>query len=301
MLYVSIILLIIIIILALQLNFVYRAMNKASKQLDEIEKDPKKNRQLKGIATNPSIEKLFQRINIIYQARQDERIVYQRRETQIRREIENISHDLRTPLTSIIGYVDLIKDEETKEGERQEYLNIIYDRAKVLQAFIGEFYEISRIEGEDYPLLLDKVPVQRMLQEAVVAYYHEFETRNIQVNIDLDRKKSFIIADQIQFNRILNNLIQNALKYATNQFTIKQFSHEGICIMQFINDRNNIREEELNHIFDRFFTGDASRTNGSSGLGLTITKLLVEKMQGQIDARLDEGMFVIELKWREVF
>jgi signal transduction histidine kinase len=267
--------------------------------MDEIEKNPQSNRQLKNLSTNRRIEEVLNKINLIYQARQKERIIYQRRETQIRQEIENISHDLRTPLTSIMGYVELLQDKETKEEEKEEYLQIISKRARVLQAFIQDFYEISRMEAEDYPLLLDKVSVQHMVGEAAVSYYHEFETKNIHVTIDLEERPCYIIADKIQYNRILNNLIQNALKYAKKQFMIKQYSEKGRCILQFRNDKSNMKEEKLKLVFDRFYTGDQTRSNGSTGLGLTITRILVEKMKGAINARFEEDMFVIELQWPE--
>ncbi len=299
MLYFCLLLIIVIILLTAHLLYLNRAIQDASKQMDEIDEHPERNRQLKAIQTNRLIEELFNKVNNIYVARQQERIVYQRRETQIRREIENISHDLRTPLTSIIGYVDLIQDTETKEEEKREYLDIIYKRARVLQGFIQDFYEISRIEGDDYPFLLDTISVQTMLSDAAVAYYNEFERKHIQVKIDLSEKQSFIIADKIQLNRILNNLIQNALKYAEQQFSIRQFVKEGRCIIQFRNDRGNMKEEELKLVFDRFYTGDHTRNNGSTGLGLTITKMLVEKMKGCIDARFEDDTFIIELQWME--
>lgn len=299
MLFLCIGLSILIIILAAQIFFLNKALGDASKQMDEIDAHPNRNRQLKAFTANKKLEELLKKINYIYQERQQERIVYQRRETLIRRDIENISHDLRTPLTSIMGYVNLIEDDETKEVEKEEYLRIIYKRAKVLQGFIQDFYDLSRIEGDDYPLRLDTVSVQSLVSEAVVAYYHEFEVKNIQVSVELGEKQSFITADKIQFNRILNNLIQNALKYAKDQFTIRQFTAQGKCILQFLNDKNNIKEEELRLIFDRFYTGDPTRNNGSSGLGLTITKILVEKMKGCIEAKLEGELFVIELQWME--
>lgn len=295
--YIVIVLIIIVIYLSVQSYLLYYALKSVCGQMDDIEKHPERNRQLKVFLVNHRLEELLKRINVIYQARQQERIVYQRRETQIRQEIENISHDLRTPLTSIMGYIELMKDKDTPEGEREEYLDIILRRARVLQGFIQDFYEISRIEGEDYPFLLDGVLVQSMLGEAVVAYFHEFEKRNIIVSIELEEAPCLITADKIQFNRILNNLVQNAIKYAKEKFVVKQYIQNGNCIIKFMNDKNMITEEEIARIFDRFYTGDQSRGQGSSGLGLTITRLLVEKMKGTIEARLEEDMFVIELKW----
>lgn len=298
MIYLCIGLLLVILILSACLYFRHKAIASTLKQMLEIEQYPERNRQLKTSASDPEMEKLLERINYLYQARQQERIVYQRRETQIRREIENISHDLRTPLTSILGYLDLIQDEETEEVEKIEYLELIRKRAKVLQGFIQDFYEISRIEGDSYPFLLDVISVQGMIQDTAFAYYHEFEKKNIQVTVDLEETSSQVIADKIQFNRILNNLIQNALKYAKQRFLVKQFTKDGYCILQFENDKNTMTEVDLQVIFERFYTGDQSRNNQSTGLGLTITKLLVEKMKGQITARLEEDSFLIELRWK---
>lgn len=299
MVYLYICLLLAVILLSVKLYSISQVIKVSSEQMDEIEKNPERNRQLKTISTDRQIEELLQRINGIYTARQQERIMYQRRETQIRREIENISHDLRTPLTSVLGYLELLQDEDTSEEEKKEYLSIIHKRARILQGFIQEFYEISRIEGDDYPILLEAVPVQATLREAAVSYYHEFERKKMKVSIELEEKQSFIIVDKIQFNRILNNLIQNVLKYANYQFIMKQFTVDNRCIIQFINDRVNMRDEELALIFDRFYTGDQSRTNQSTGLGLTITKLLVDKMKGIISARFEENMFMIELQWMD--
>ena len=295
--YLYLILFILILLMAVRLFCLYRAIHLAARQMKEIEQHPEQNRQLKTDSSDGSLEKLLSQINTLYSARQTERIAYQRRETEIRQEIENISHDLRTPLTSILGYLDLIGDEQTEKEERDEYLNIIRKRAKLLQSFIQDFYEISRIEADDYPLVFDSVSVQTMIKDTVVAYYHEFENKNIEVEIALEDKPCHIIADRVQFTRIINNLIQNALKYAQKDFIIKQYRRDGYCYLLFINDAGMITENDLSMIFQRFYTVDQARTTQSSGLGLSITKLLVEKMKGKIEARIEEDKFIIELRW----
>ncbi|MDF2845378.1 MAG: phoR2 [Herbinix sp.] len=297
MIYISIILFILVVLLVLRLSFLYRSVKAAVKQMSLIEQLPEENQQIKDIPFDKNLELLLKKINELYLARQEERIAYQRREIQIRREIENISHDLRTPLTSILGYVDLIQNDDLEENEKEEYLQIIKKRAKVLQGFIQDFYELSRIEGEDYPLKLEAVTVQTILAETAVAYFNEFEKKNIQVNLELMEQKTDLIADKIQLNRIFNNLIQNALKYSSEIFTIKQIDGNKECILRFQNDKGNLSERELELIFDRFYSGDSSRNNHSTGLGLTITKILVEKMKGSINAYLEEELFVIELRF----
>jgi Signal transduction histidine kinase len=298
MLYVCIVLIIIIIFLAALLILFSQSIEKAKKQMDEMERYPNSNNQLKGLTMNRSLEGLFHKVNLLYKKRQEERIAYLRREEQIRREIENISHDLRTPLTSIIGYVDLIQDPESEEAEKQEYLQIIGKRARVLQGFIQDFYELSRMEADDYPLHQEMIEIQPIIKEATVAYYQEFSKKKIQVQVDLQDKPCHIIADKIQFHRIINNLVQNALKYAEKNFIIKQYTKDGECIIELSNDKNQIKEEDLSLIFDRFYTGDTTRNTQSTGLGLSISKVLTEKMKGRISAKLDGEMFVIVLSWK---
>ena len=296
--YIYIVLIILILFLSARLFFLHKAINSASDQMEEIENYPEQNRHLKSSFPDKKLERLLRKINEVYLARQQERIVYQKRETQLRQEIENISHDLRTPLTSILGYASFLKEDDLKPEERREYVDIIQKRARILQSFIQDFYEISRIEADDYPLVLEVIPDQSLLKEALDAYYHEFEQKQLGITAELEDRPALIIADKIQFNRILNNLIQNALKYSKRQFKIRQFMAHGCCFIQFINDTGVTGSEELPLIFNRFYTGDQSRGNLSSGLGLTITKLLVEKMKGQIDARMEQDMFIIEIMWR---
>jgi len=298
MLLVCIILSLIIIILAIRWILQVESLRKAVKQMENIEKQPNTNHQLKALPFGVNLEALFTKINDLYLARQQERIIYQRRERQIRREIENISHDLRTPLTSILGYIELIQHDELDETEKEEYLNIIKLRAKVLQGFIQDFYELSRIEGENYPLVLEKISIQDIIAEVAVAYYKEFEEKKISVELQLEEAKVFIIGDRTQLNRVLGNLIGNALKYSKNNFVIKQFSSNKDCILQFINEKGMLTDLELNQLFDRFYCGDYSRSNQSTGLGLTISKILVDRMKGKIEARIEGEMLVIELRFQ---
>ena len=296
--YTVIALLVLLIFLTALYILFYRTIAKAKKQMLQIERHPDSNNRLKGLFMNRSLEDLFHQINLIYEKRQEERIAYQRREEQIRREIENISHDLRTPLTSIIGYIDLIKDPETKEVEKNEYLDIIAKRARVLQGFIQDFYELSIIEADDYALFPEVIEIQPIIKEACVSYYQEFSKKGIQVEIDLQDNPCEIIADKINFQRIINNLIQNALKYAEKSFQIKQYSKDGECMIELGNDKNQMKEEDLKLIFERFYTGDITRNTQSTGLGLSIVKVLAEKMKGSISAKLEEEMFVITLRWK---
>lgn len=297
MVYVCLGLSLFLVFLLFKLFFLRKAIAKTIEQMKEMELQPENNRKLKAITADSQFQRLLSVINKAYLARQEERIGYQRKETKIRNDIENISHDLRTPLTSVLGYLELMEDSNSEE-ERQEYLGIVRKRARLLQSFIQDFYEMSIMEGDKYPLVLETVEVQSILKECMVAFFHEFEKRHLGVSIELEDRPVFLIADRMLLNRIINNLLSNVLKYASEKFILKQFVAQGYCVIQFMNDRRNITDEELKVIFERFYTGDQSRSSQSTGLGLTITKLLVEKLQGAIEARFEGEFFMIEIRWK---
>jgi signal transduction histidine kinase len=298
MLYIVIGLGLICIYFAIRFLALKQSIRNAAFQMDKIEEQKESNRKLKAVTSDKDLELLLNRINKLYEFRQEERISYQRREHRLQREVENISHDLRTPLTSIMGYTELIQDPGTSQEERQEYLSIIYKRAKVLQGFIEDFYELSRFQGENYPLRYEILQVQPIIKEVLVSYYRQFEKKQIQVEIHLEDERCSIIADRVQFNRILNNLIQNALKYTKTSFTLIQYSAQENCIIRFCNDNTDLTDEDMKRIFDRFYTGDENRSGQSTGLGLTIAKLLVENMKGSIHGELKDGRFTIELSFK---
>jgi len=280
----------------ISLLLLLKAIRDVLKQMDEIEEQPEENRELKNPVTSRSLEMLLVRINRIYQSRQQERILLLRREKGIRREIENVSHDLRTPLTSIIGYLDLIQDKDTGEEEKREYLEIIGKRARGLKNLIDNFYELSRLEGENYPVTLTTVPLQPLIKEIILSFYREFEERGIQVAVKLEEIERVTVADRLQLSRIIINLIQNATKYSRSFFEIEQVSKDGLCSIYFRNDHKGMKEEEMELIFNRFYTGDTVRSNRSSGLGLTIAKILAEKQKAKIHACLEGDVFVIKLQ-----
>ena len=173
MVYVCLGLSLFLVFLLFKLFFLRKTIAKTIEQMKEMELQPEKNRKLKAITADNQFQRLLSVINKVYLARQEERIGYQRKETKIRNDIENISHDLRTPLTSVLGYLELMEDSNSEE-ERQEYLGIVRKRARLLQSFIQDFYELSIAEGDKYPLVLENIEVQSILKECMVAYYHEF-------------------------------------------------------------------------------------------------------------------------------
>lgn len=291
------------------LRYIFLIVNlrKARNQLEEIKQNPDENRILLFSAYEKSAEKLLTSMNEYILSSRKERIFYRNREKKLRAQIENISHDLRTPLTSILGYLDLIDKEELNTEDR-ESLEVVERKAKTLQNLISNFYDLSRLELEDYHLSMEPVNLARFTRETMLQAYSEFEQKNLLVNVDV--KEATIPGDLIALTRIFHNMNQNALRYATGIYRVsveKQAvrKEEGIlgkatgwdnsnhveeyAVLTFENDCTSLKEEDLEHLFERFYVKDQSRTSESTGLGLTINKLLAEAMGGSVRAELAEG------------
>lgn len=268
-----------------------------SEQMKEIRRLGNPNLRVRQDINNKVIEKLMIEINHDMELKQQEQIKYQRKEKQLKKEIANVSHDLRTPLTSILGYAELLKDDISQE-ERAGYIRIIEKRAKVLQTLITSFYDLSRIESEDYVMQMEKVNLRDVLCDTLLGFYEAFEKKHIKVEMNLQDNSSEILLDYNSIVRILTNLIQNALKYSSKYFKVKLIQEDESTVMIFSNDTDQITQAKLPYIFNRTYTGDSSRNEKNTGLGLTIAKTLVEKMGGRIEADMDNDEIMIKVSFQ---
>lgn len=244
------------------------------------------------------IENLTQNINFLYDENQRVNAAKKSMEEEIRHSIANMSHDLRTPLTSIMGYIQLLKDEDISTEERKEYLEIVERRTKNLEGLISSFYELSRLDGNEYIFDLKSLSLEKLLCDNIALYYNDFINKNIEPQIEIEEKLSNIIADEGAVRRVFSNLIGNALKHGEGFIKIVLKKEGNNLVTEFINSASELDEENTEKIFDRFFTADKSRNDKNTGLGLAITKGLVEKMGHEISATLMEGNLKIKIKWK---
>lgn len=274
-----------------------RNIKKSVEDFKYIFENRDSNRKLKLNHPDKNFEKLLFEINRYLENTQANKLKYIKREEEIRKEIENISHDLRTPLTSIRGYLELINDETISEKEKKDYISIVQKRSKVLQNLIQDFYDLSRIENNDYNLNMEIVDINRELREQILLFYNDFEKKSIHVDINLDKNPALVKLDEGAIKRVFNNLIQNSIKYSKSSFCMSLIRNYNEVIIEFRNDVEDISKDELSLLFNRFYMKDKSRSSDSSGLGLTISKFLVESMNGEIDVELDEDWIIFRVKF----
>lgn len=285
-----------VVFLAARLFLLKKSLRDAGKQLQEINSNLEENRIVRMSVPNQELEDLLTDINACLHAIRREKIVYARHEKEFKQQIENISHDLRTPLTSMIGYLRIM-DTSSLNVEEQEDLRTVIRKAERLREMITQFYDFSRLIDSEYSLALDTVEVTKILREALVDAYGELTARQLEVVADIPEKAITVTANENALQRVFQNLLQNAARYAlsTLEVSVKE-EQEGVVIC-FANDVQNIDEQDVGHMFERFYTVDRARTNGSTGLGLTIVKEFVEKMNGELEAGLEEDRLCIRMRF----
>ena len=244
------------------------------------------------------IENLVASINLIFDSRQKIVAEKNKNEEKIREGISNMSHDLRTPLTSIMGYLQMIKSEKSSEADKKEYMDIVEKRTKSLQQLISSFYDLSRMEGNEYNFNYKKFNLSSILCENIAVFYNDFRNNNIEPIIEIDENIKDIISDDGAINRIFSNLITNMIKHGESFVKITLKQENDMIITEFTNKATGLTAENVDKLFDRFYTVDNSRSDRNTGLGLYITKILVEKLGYNIIAQLDNEILKIKIIWK---
>ena len=274
-----------------------RGMRRAGEQI----KSQMENRSTARILTpcpGAAAEELFQSVNKLMELRQWEGVAYRQKEQDLRRQIANVSHDLRTPLTSILGYLQLLEQEDLPEEKRREYLAVVESRARTLQALITAFYDLSRVEGGEWKLEREQVDLSRELGDQLAASYEQLEEAGIQVTVDIEPGLPPVWGDRNAVVRVLSNLLTNALKHGSDHLTVCLRREGDRVVSEFSNGAPHMTDEDAVHVFERFYTADRMRTGQNTGLGMAIVKALVEQMGHETSADLQNGEFTVTVRWK---
>ncbi|MUT65229.1 sensor histidine kinase KdpD [Paenibacillus sp. NEAU-GSW1] len=274
-----------------------RSMRLAARHISGLLSEPHTNRRIHFQTPDKQLEALLIEVNRIIAARQEDRIAYGRKEQELRREISSMTHDLRTPLTSILGYIELIKEEQVTAEETKRYLDIVERRSNALRSLINGLYDLSRIEARDYPIQLKQVDLQLLLKRAMADFYPEMKDAAFDVVLNLSEGAVPVIADEEIVMRIYMNVLQNVLKHGCRSLHLFQGEKDGSIVTVISNVAASFREEALPHLFERSYTSDPARTGNHSGLGLAVVKGLMEQMGYRVHAEYEAPIFTICLNW----
>ena len=246
---------------------------------------------------NKNIENLIVEINTLIDDKRKMENIYKEKDMELREAIANMAHDLRTPLTSIMGYVYLLNDDKLDKEERKEYLKIIEKRSLVLNDLITNFYGLSRIQADQYEIKLEPVNLELVLGEIIAAFYETLDYKFGEPEINIEEGLGPVLGDKQALNRIFTNLIENIIKHGEGEVKISLKKKNKYIVMEFSNKAEELESKDVNRIFEKFFTKDRMRTGQNTGLGLAIVKLLVEKQGQKIEAKKVGNRLVINIIW----
>lgn len=243
------------------------------------------------------IKELATQLNHIVDYYKIEKASISKAQLEFKEEITNISHDLRTPLTSIAGYVQMLESLSTPEEKKAEYVNIIRRRIDTLIKMLDEFFEFTRIESEAYQLKYEKVNISSMLTDVISLFYYDFLSKGKEPLIEIPSSPIYIKGDKDALTRVFQNLLKNYLNHGSGNIAISVEEKDGQVSIVFKNFAPDIKVEEVEELFRRFYTSEKSRTKKNTGLGLTIVKNLVLKMNGEIKAYLEDSLLTIKIRF----
>lgn len=273
-----------------------KEINRLTLELKKLNREGKIEK-LRLSLPNKNIENLIVEINTLIDDKRKMENIYKEKDMELREAIANMSHDLRTPLTSIMGYVYLLNDDKLDKEERKEYLKIIEKRSLVLNDLITNFYGLSRIQADQYEIKFEPVNLELVLGEIIAAFYETLDYKFGEPEINIEEGLGPVLGDKQALNRIFTNLIENMIKHGEGEVKISLKKKNKYIVMEFSNKAEELEPKDVNRIFEKFFTKDRMRTGQNTGLGLAIVKLLVEKQGQKIEAKKVGNRLVINIIW----
>jgi len=239
---------------------------------------------------------LSDRLNDLLELRRKEKRYYQEKETLIADTYTNLSHDIRTPLTSLDGYFQLMEACENVEEQRR-YLNIIHERIHSLNEMLEELFMFTKLKNESYRLELTSCCINRILKETVFSYYDEWVRREIQPDIQITEEQLYIDGNKQGLSRIIQNVIKNGLDHGEKKIRIVLKREQNRAVLRISNQVIASEQIDIEHVFDRFYKADAARSKTSTGLGLSIAREFVRRMNGEIGAKIEKNEFIVEMSF----
>lgn len=279
---------VIVVFIVLFISF-FKKLNYICRVLDEVS-NGNLNQRIRLQNNIKSLSELSIKANSVIEEFQKVYEKNKKNEESRKRMISNMSHDLRTPLTSMLGYMEFILEDDTtdikKSNKKEEYLKIVYNKGNYLYNLMEGFFELSKLDSNDINLEIKEINVSEIIRQNIIAFFYEIKKLNIQPQINLPEDDVYALADERALNRILTNLINNSIKHGSRGtiIGISLISQKDKISVEIYDNGVGIPENEINYIFDRLYTVEKSRRINAkgSGIGLAIVKRLVKALNGTI-------------------
>lgn len=235
-------------------------------------------------------------LNEIVELRKWERKRYLDKEKSISDIYTNLSHDIRTPLTSLDGYFQLLKGSEITE-EQQHYIMVIQERISSLKDMLEELFTFTKLQNDDYVLELNPCSLNRILMDTLFSYYDIWKENDIDPKFEITEESLMIEGNSQALGRTIRNIIKNGFEHGEKQFEVVLERKGQTAVLSLKNMVSEPGKIDISQIFERFYKADEARSDSSTGLGLSIAKEFVLRMNGAIRAEMEDNRFCIYIEF----
>lgn len=273
-------------------------LEKMAKKLSDV-LDQDRDEKVMVFTDNKVLMDLSGQINRMLLDRQKIKVDYRRQELSSKKMLANIAHDIKTPLTVILGYLEIIRRSHTEDQELQK----VEAKAVQVMEMINQFFTLAKLEAGDMDIEVTKININEVCRENILGFYELFSHHNFQVEIAIPEQDLFVLGEKKSIDRILSNLLSNVVRYGSDGNYLGLFLREQDKTVQIdiVDHGKGIQKESVPHVFDRLYTMEDSRNREiqGNGLGLTIAKNLAKQLGG--DLTLDsqphvQTVFTLTLK-----
>lgn len=287
------------IVLTIRLAVIKREMRRTTNELVS-NRDPEYNRLLTVTLVDKDLSELINELNrgIVYQRKLKDG--NERSERLLKQSVSDIAHDLRTPLTVISGSLQLMEMEELSGTKSREYIRVCREKTDRLKKMADDFFEMSLLESEQTVIIPEKVDAIKLMMQFIADNESVIREKGLVPDIRLPQKNVILRGDTRMIVRVLENLLNNVMKYAQNTFRIEMAESGDLFCITFVNRADSLEQSDVDRLFDRTYRADKARQNGGAGLGLYIVKLLMEKQGGKVSAELKNGELSLSV-WFEIY
>lgn len=279
---------IVLLFIAIKLYFIKKSIKEIRVSINKIIKADT-NQLLTISSSDKEIKKLANDLNKELQDLRKEKLQYQNGNQELKRIITNISHDMRTPLTAISGYIDLMKENKEKQ---KEYMKIIEKKTEELTLLTDQLFDFSKTMDIGVEMQREKCCINEILEETLANMYHFFKEKQIEPKLEICTQKIYKDLDKHSIIRVFENILSNVCKYSDGDFKVT-LNEKGI--ITFSNKATSLDATTVQKIFDRYFTVENAKK--STGLGLSISKQLVKLNGGKISAKYVNEYLIIQIEF----
>lgn len=302
MIIVGVILLVVSVVLLFYIHLLKKQLVIIRKEL-EATRGEDYNRQLKIALIDDDIEKMTSEINKNLDYQKMLKLEADKSKRQLKQSVSDIAHDLRTPLTVVKGNLFLLSKEENLSERGRESLRVSMEKTDALKEMVDDFFELSVLESDSSAAELKRIDITAFIAQFVIDNESVIRQQGLTPKLIISEKSVFIMADEKLLTRICNNLLNNIIKYAKDEFAVKLLDKDDdgdyTAKLVFSNRISSEKELDIDRMFDRTYKGDKARPSGGAGLGLYIVRLLADKQGAKVFAKIIEDRLYIMVEFNK--